>query len=256
MSLYTEETKFKAIQMANLAFVQPSSFNFDKNLPTLAIPLNKPISRRKNFSPEEDKLLTDLVCKFGSKKWSTIAQYFKYRTARQCRERYNNYLAPSVFKGQWMKEEDDLLYEKYKEIGPKWSKMKVFFNNRSPNLLKNRWKYFVSKYYPPIQPKQEKDEQEENDNKNNDDSQSPKKENESDVAQLNKFQTISLTEKEKIQDDFKVLCDIRVNQPNLFMSLNDFEEIYTFPYLPQFPIQVNEPKTEEIGLYSIDYNLP
>ena len=147
MSLYDDENKIKSIQMAGFSFIPSSSFSFDKTQSVLTNQNQKSLIRRKNFSPEEDKLLTDLVSKFGSKKWSIIAQYFKYRTARQCRERYNNYLAPTVFKGQWLKEEDDLLYEKYKEIGPKWSKMKVFFNNRSPNLLKNRWKYFVSKNY-------------------------------------------------------------------------------------------------------------
>lgn len=231
MALFADESKIKAFQMANLTLLP--------NLPILqssVIPINnKPLIRRKNFSPEEDKLLTDLVCKFGSKKWSTIAQYFKYRTARQCRERYNNYLAPTVFKGQWLKEEDDLLYEKYKEIGPKWSKMKSFFNNRSPNLLKNRWKYFVSKYYPQIEKNEQIEKIDININPQNEDSK--------------KCQKNEDKNNDASQDDFQILCDIKVNQQNLFMSLTDFEEIYTYPYLPQ-------PKNEDVGLYQIDFNNP
>ena len=68
------------------------------------------------------------------------------RTGRQCRDRYQNYLIPGFFNGQWSKEEDDLLMIKYHEFGSKWSKMAQFFNQRSANALKNRWNYFVSRH--------------------------------------------------------------------------------------------------------------
>lgn len=106
------------------------------------------LNSRKKFSPEEDAQLKKLVSQFGPKKWEFIARYLPGRTGRQCRDRYQNYLVPGFYSGQWTKEEDDLLYQKYSEIGPAWSKLSVFFPNRSANAIKNHWNYFVSRQYP------------------------------------------------------------------------------------------------------------
>lgn len=103
---------------------------------------------RKKFSAEEDELLKKLVEKFGCKKWESIALEMPGRTGRQCRDRYKNYLVPGFFNGQWTQEEDDLLKQKYHEIGPQWSKMTKFIVGRSANSLKNRWNYFVSRQMP------------------------------------------------------------------------------------------------------------
>lgn len=102
-------------------------------------------SRRK-FTEEEDKLLSKLVSEMGPRKWDQIAKNMpNNRTARQCRDRYSNYLIPGFFNGEWSKEEDELLYRKYQEYGPKWAVIKEYFTNRSPNAIKNRWNYFVSR---------------------------------------------------------------------------------------------------------------
>lgn len=102
-------------------------------------------SRRK-FTEEEDKLLSKLVSEMGPRKWDQIAKKMpNNRTARQCRDRYSNYLIPGFFNGEWSKEEDELLYKKYQEYGPKWAVIKEYFTNRSPNAIKNRWNYFVSR---------------------------------------------------------------------------------------------------------------
>ena len=60
-------------------------------------------------------------------------------TARQCRDRYMNYLAPEYVYSEWTNVEDNLLAEKYLEYGPKWSKIQKFFPNRTANALKNRY---------------------------------------------------------------------------------------------------------------------
>lgn len=106
--------------------------------------INNTSSRRK-FTEEEDKFLTELVKEMGPKKWEEIAKRMPNRTARQCRDRYSNYLIPGFFNGEWSSEEDELLYQKYQEIGPRWAVLKEFFKNRSPNSIKNRWNYFVSR---------------------------------------------------------------------------------------------------------------
>lgn len=103
-------------------------------------------SLRKKFSKEEDEQLKKLVDEMGGKKWKNIAKHMPGRTGKQCRDRYKNYLVPGFFNDHWNKEEDEMLLKLYKELGPKWSKMSKFFNNRNANSLKNRWNYYVSKH--------------------------------------------------------------------------------------------------------------
>lgn len=102
--------------------------------------------RKKKFTKEEDERLKFLVGKLGSKKWEEISNYMPGRSGRQCRDRYQNYLTPEFFNGQWTQQEDELLFSLFQEHGSKWSKMTCFFKRRSANALKNRWNYYISKH--------------------------------------------------------------------------------------------------------------
>ena len=61
------------------------------------------------------------------------------RTPRQCRERYLNYLLEKTKKGNWTKEEDELIMNLYEKFGPKWAKMTSYFEERSNIDIKNRY---------------------------------------------------------------------------------------------------------------------
>ncbi|KAH0788984.1 Myb-like DNA-binding domain containing protein [Histomonas meleagridis] len=103
------------------------------------IPIHKtPISRRK-FSNEEDEKLKSLVLTYGTNDWRNIASQMNNRNARQCRERWKHYLSPSVSNGPWSEAEDELLREKYKELGSQWSRIAKFFPKRTDITVKNRW---------------------------------------------------------------------------------------------------------------------
>lgn len=60
-------------------------------------------------------------------------------TARQCRERYKNYLRPDLSNRPWTLEEDVLLEEKVRSDGTKWAYLTRYFIGRSHVSLKNRW---------------------------------------------------------------------------------------------------------------------
>ena len=98
---------------------------------------NKPA--RHKFTTQEDQYLLHLVQTYGQKNWQIIANHFPNRTARQCRERYKNYLSPFINKEPFTQEEDELLIEKEKEYGKQWSKISKYFQNRTDVLIKNRW---------------------------------------------------------------------------------------------------------------------
>lgn len=100
---------------------------------------------RQLFTPSEDQRLKELVDKFGDKEWKYIARCMPGRTTRQCRERYKNYLDPKFKNKPWTQEENQLLIEKYNEIGPKWSQLSQFFDSRSEVNIKNHWTSLSSK---------------------------------------------------------------------------------------------------------------
>ena len=101
---------------------------------------------RKKFTPEEDNILRDLVKRYGAKKWIEIAKAIPGRTGRQCRDRFQNYLSPSLTNGPWTKEDDLLLLQKVRELGSSWSKIIPHFPGRSPNNIKNRYNIHLSKH--------------------------------------------------------------------------------------------------------------
>jgi hypothetical protein len=95
--------------------------------------------RKLKFTQEEDDLLSFLVHVQGSHDWKTIAAQMRGRTVRQCRERWKYYLDPSLNKGNWTDAEDQLLFAKHQEIGPRWAQIAAFFGSRSDIDLKNRF---------------------------------------------------------------------------------------------------------------------
>ena len=100
---------------------------------------NLPKRRREKFLPEEDSKLRQLVATYGANSWETIAKKMPGRNPRQCRERWKHYLSSSRGKSPWTPEEDQLLYEKMEEFGPKWTKIATFFNDRTDIQVKTRW---------------------------------------------------------------------------------------------------------------------
>jgi hypothetical protein len=94
---------------------------------------------RHPFQPEEDALLIQILSETGFVNWESVAEQFTGRTARQCRERWFNYLCPAVRTGPWTAEEDDLLLANLQRFGRAWSLISRSFNGRSENDIKNRW---------------------------------------------------------------------------------------------------------------------
>ena len=108
---------------------------------------------RKLFSPQEDAILTKIMYQQPFETWIAVAEHLPGRTARQCRDRWVNYLSPSNKNGPWTSEEDQLLTEKYMEHGPQWTTIAKFFDGRSENNVKNRWYTYVKNRFQQNQTK-------------------------------------------------------------------------------------------------------
>ena len=94
---------------------------------------------KQKFTDEDDQKLRLIVQQLGTKSWTDIAAAMGDRNPRQCKERWENYLDPTINKGPWTKAEDDLLIEKQLQLGSKWVTIARFFNRRTDAQVKNRW---------------------------------------------------------------------------------------------------------------------
>ena len=96
-------------------------------------------SVKRNWTVKEDFKLAELVGMHGPKRWPFIAQLMKNRTARQCRERWNIKLNPSIRKGSWSSEEDKKIVELYCVHGSCWSEISKSLHGRVENDIRNRF---------------------------------------------------------------------------------------------------------------------
>jgi hypothetical protein len=94
---------------------------------------------KNKFTAQEDELLKQLVDKYGTDKWFLIAEEFPNRNGRQLRERWVNYVSPSVNNTPWTPEEDEILLANVSEYNNKWSSMTKLFRNRTDVAIKNRY---------------------------------------------------------------------------------------------------------------------
>ena len=104
------------------------------------IPMPGGTRRRSTFTSDEDARLRMLVDSSTEVEWAGIAQQMPGRTARQCRDRWHHYLSAQLNRGPWTTEDDDLILQKYAELGSKWAAISASFADRTDVMVRNRFK--------------------------------------------------------------------------------------------------------------------
>jgi hypothetical protein len=61
------------------------------------------------------------------------------RNARQCKDRWHNFLSPDVINGPWTDEEEALLCSKFGALGNSWKLIATFFPGRTEINVKSHW---------------------------------------------------------------------------------------------------------------------
>ncbi|ORD96736.1 MYB1 [Hepatospora eriocheir] len=100
-------------------------------------------SKKVKWTREEDKRLLLLIKNYGTYDWDIIDKCMLRKTKKQCQDRYNNDLNPSLNQAPFtQKEKIKIIKLKYK-FGDKWKCIAKGLKNRSENAIKNFYYEFL-----------------------------------------------------------------------------------------------------------------
>lgn len=82
----------------------------------------RPGIKKGKWSDHEDKLLQK-VMESHFHGWKYVAEKIPYRTSKQCRDRWNNYVSPAINKNPFSIKDDKLLKRIFAIYGNQWAKL-------------------------------------------------------------------------------------------------------------------------------------
>ncbi|KAL5709043.1 hypothetical protein ACHQM5_019772 [Ranunculus cassubicifolius] len=96
--------------------------------------------RRGSWTVEEDRLLSTFIKRYGHLNWRELPKYAGLsRCGKSCILRWMNYLKPDIKRGNFTKDEDDVIVNYVEKFGTRWSVIAGRLTGRTDNEIKNHW---------------------------------------------------------------------------------------------------------------------
>jgi hypothetical protein len=93
------------------------------------------------WTTEESELLMELVGADATPNWNDLVAFFPTKSAQQISERWEKVLNPSLVKGSWTRQEDEMIIHFVQENGIKdWSKLASLLPGRLGKQCRERWR--------------------------------------------------------------------------------------------------------------------
>jgi Myb-like DNA-binding protein FlbD len=106
--------------------------------------------RRGPWSQAEDNYLIQLVHNQGALNWVRVAQLISSRSPKQCRERYHQFLKPSLNHEPISPEGGLQIESLVAEMGKRWAEIAQRLDGRSDIAVKNWWNGSVNRRRRPV----------------------------------------------------------------------------------------------------------
>uniref|UniRef100_A0A0R0HNZ4 Uncharacterized protein n=1 Tax=Glycine max TaxID=3847 RepID=A0A0R0HNZ4_SOYBN len=91
------------------------------------------------WTQEEDLILIHHINTHGHKNWRALPkQAGLLRCGKSCRLRWINYLKPDIKRGNFTREEEDMVIQLHETLGNRWSAIAAKFPGRTDNEIKNQ----------------------------------------------------------------------------------------------------------------------
>lgn len=104
-------------------------------------PCSMRVSYSKRWNAHEDRILFEAKRARPKSSWRDISTFVPGRSAKQCGERWRNFLDPKLTHGQYTAKEDHILLTMHQKFGNKWATIaRAALPRRTAGSLKNRYK--------------------------------------------------------------------------------------------------------------------
>ncbi|VAH12327.1 unnamed protein product [Triticum turgidum subsp. durum] len=102
--------------------------------------------KQGRWTAEEDDILTKYIAQHGEGSWRSLPKNAGLlRCGKSCRLRWLNYLSDGVKRGNFSKEEDNLIVKLHATLGSRWSMIASYLPGRTDNEIKNYWNAHLSR---------------------------------------------------------------------------------------------------------------